>query len=136
MTDEQAHRFSREHGVNRALYEFVRVVLLPLVKVWYRFRVTGAEHIPKDGPVIIAPNHKSFYDSFFLGLASRRPPHFMAKTELFAAGPPAFSTGSARSPSSAARLTPKRSRRRASCSSAAACSRCSRGARAIAIRSR
>jgi 1-acyl-sn-glycerol-3-phosphate acyltransferase len=83
MTDEQAHRFSREHGVNRALYEFVRVVLLPLVKVWYRFRVTGAEHIPKDGPVIIAPNHKSFYDSFFLGLASRRPLHFMAKTELF-----------------------------------------------------
>jgi 1-acyl-sn-glycerol-3-phosphate acyltransferase len=83
MTDEDAHRFSRERGVNRALYEFVRVVLLPFVKVWYRFRVTGAEHIPKDGPVIIAPNHKSFYDSFFVGLATRRPVHFMAKTELF-----------------------------------------------------
>src|ERR1700754_4362422 len=83
MTDEAAHRFSREHGVNRALYESVRVILLPIVKVWYRFSVTGAEHIPKDGPVIIAPNHKSFYDSFFVGLATRRPLHFMAKTELF-----------------------------------------------------
>jgi 1-acyl-sn-glycerol-3-phosphate acyltransferase len=83
MTDETAHRFSREHGVNRAIYELVRIVLLPLVKVWYRFRVTGAEHIPKDGPVIVAPNHKSFYDSFFVGLASRRPVHFMAKIELF-----------------------------------------------------
>ena len=85
MTDEQAHRYSREHGVNRVLYEFVRVVLLPFAKVWYRFRVTGAEHIPKDGPVIIAPNHKSFYDSFFIGLATRRPLHFMAKTELIEA---------------------------------------------------
>src|SRR3954471_21681947 len=83
MDDEAAHRFTRERGVNRPLYELVRVVLLPVVKVWYRFRVTGAEHIPKDGPVIIAPNHKSFYDSFFVGLASRRPLHFMAKTELF-----------------------------------------------------
>ena len=55
MTDEAAHRFSREHGVNRAIYELVRVVLLPIVKVWYRFRVTGAEHIPKDGPLIVAP---------------------------------------------------------------------------------
>jgi 1-acyl-sn-glycerol-3-phosphate acyltransferase len=83
MTDESAHRFAREHGVNRGLYELVRYVLLPLTKLWYRFRVTGAEHIPKDGPVVVAPNHKSFYDSFFVGLASRRPLHFMAKTELF-----------------------------------------------------
>src|SRR3954451_7212822 len=67
MDDEAAHRFTRERGVNRPLYELVRIILLPLVKVWYRFRVTGAEHIPVDGPVIVAPNHKSFYDSFFLG---------------------------------------------------------------------
>jgi 1-acyl-sn-glycerol-3-phosphate acyltransferase len=83
MNDEAAHRFSRTHGVNRAIYELVRIVLLPIAKVWYRFRVTGAEHIPKDGPVVVAPNHKSFYDSFFVGLASRRPVHFMAKIELF-----------------------------------------------------
>jgi 1-acyl-sn-glycerol-3-phosphate acyltransferase len=31
----------------------------------------------------VAPNHKSFYDSFFVGLATRRHVHFMAKTELF-----------------------------------------------------
>jgi 1-acyl-sn-glycerol-3-phosphate acyltransferase len=82
MDDEAAHRFAREHGVNRALYELVRLVLLPLVKVWYRFGVTGAEHVPPDGPVIVAPNHKSFYDAFFVGLACRRPLQFMAKTEL------------------------------------------------------
>lgn len=83
MTDERAHQLARDRGVNRPLYELVRFVLLPLVKVWYRFSVTGAEHIPQDGPVIVAPNHKSFYDSFFVALGTRRPLHFMAKTELF-----------------------------------------------------
>src|SRR4051812_761596 len=83
MDYDSAQLYSREHGVNRLVYETVRVVLLPLVKLWYRFSVTGAENVPKEGPVIVAPNHKSFYDSFFVGLATRRPLHFMAKVELF-----------------------------------------------------
>src|ERR1700712_5522270 len=68
MTNEQAHELSRTRGI---------------AFVWYRFRVTGAEYVPADGPLIIAPNHKSFYDSFFVGLATRRHLHFMAKMELF-----------------------------------------------------
>jgi 1-acyl-sn-glycerol-3-phosphate acyltransferase len=83
MDYDEAQRIARERGVNRFQYETVRVVLLPLVKVWYRFSVNGAENVPREGPVIVAPNHKSFYDSFFVGLATRRPLHFMAKVELF-----------------------------------------------------
>src|SRR3954452_5092056 len=45
-------------------------------------RIDGAEHIPREGPAVIAPNHKSFYDSFFLALATPRPMWFMAKNEL------------------------------------------------------
>jgi 1-acyl-sn-glycerol-3-phosphate acyltransferase len=33
--------------------------------------------------VIIAPNHNSFLDHFFLGVALRRKVHFMAKSQLF-----------------------------------------------------
>jgi 1-acyl-sn-glycerol-3-phosphate acyltransferase len=33
--------------------------------------------------VIVAPNHKSFMDAFFLGVAMRRPVRYMVKTELF-----------------------------------------------------
>jgi 1-acyl-sn-glycerol-3-phosphate acyltransferase len=83
MDYDTAQALSRERGTNRVLYEFVRFVLTPIAKLWYRFRVTGADNVPREGPVIVAPNHKSFYDSFFVGLATRRPLHFMAKVELF-----------------------------------------------------
>jgi 1-acyl-sn-glycerol-3-phosphate acyltransferase len=83
MDYDTAQALSRERGTNRVLYEFVRFVLTPIAKLWYRFRVTGADNVPTEGPVIVAPNHKSFYDSFFVGLATRRPLHFMAKVELF-----------------------------------------------------
>jgi 1-acyl-sn-glycerol-3-phosphate acyltransferase len=82
MTNEEAHALSRERGTS-FVYELARIVLTPISKVWYRFKVTGAEYVPAEGPAIIAPNHKSFYDSFFIGLATRRHLHFMAKTELF-----------------------------------------------------
>jgi len=47
--------------------------------------VSGAEHIPPEGGAIIAPNHKSFWDSFFIGVCTRRHVRFMAKTELIQA---------------------------------------------------
>ena len=83
MTNEEAHALSRKRGTSRLIYGSARVFLTPVAAVWYRFKVTGAEYVPTDGPAIIAPNHKSFYDSFFVGLATKRHLHFMAKTELF-----------------------------------------------------
>jgi 1-acyl-sn-glycerol-3-phosphate acyltransferase len=83
MTYEDAQQLARTRGVSRVIYTAARILLMPLVKVLYRFRITGAEHIPKEGPCIIAPNHKSFYDSFFVGLACPRDLRFMAKYELF-----------------------------------------------------
>jgi 1-acyl-sn-glycerol-3-phosphate acyltransferase len=83
MTNEEAHALARERGTSRLIYGLARIVLTPIAAVWYRFKVTGAEYVPVDGPAIIAPNHKSFYDSFFIGLATKRHLHFMAKTELF-----------------------------------------------------
>src|SRR3954449_12964968 len=82
MTNEEAHALSRTRGTS-FVYELARGVLTPVSKVWYRFKVTGAEFVPADGPAIIAPNHKSLFDPFFVGLATKRHLHFMAKTELF-----------------------------------------------------
>ncbi len=83
MTYEQAQELARTRGVKKSVYELIRFLVLPLVKLIWRFRITGSEQIPKDGPVVIAPNHKSFYDSFFVGLATPREVRFMAKKELF-----------------------------------------------------
>jgi 1-acyl-sn-glycerol-3-phosphate acyltransferase len=82
VTNEAAHRYAREKGVSRALYFVLRLILRPSLGAWFRMRIDGADHIPAEGPAIVAPNHKSFYDSFFLALATPRHLRFMAKTEL------------------------------------------------------
>jgi 1-acyl-sn-glycerol-3-phosphate acyltransferase len=83
VTNEEAHRLAREKGVSRPLYALVRGILTPFLRLWFRMHVSGAEHIPKEGAAIIAPNHKSFWDSFFIGVSTRRHLRFMGKTELF-----------------------------------------------------
>ena len=61
----------------------MRVVANVVLRVWFRMRVSGAEHVPSDGPAILAPNHKNFLDPFFIAIATRRPVRYMAKVELF-----------------------------------------------------
>jgi 1-acyl-sn-glycerol-3-phosphate acyltransferase len=80
---ERAHRFARERGVSSVLYAIVRVLASVALRSWFRLRATGVEHVPGAGPAIIAANHKSFLDAFFLGLSTRRHVRFMAKSELF-----------------------------------------------------
>jgi 1-acyl-sn-glycerol-3-phosphate acyltransferase len=46
-------------------------------------RISGVEHIPGEGAVILACNHQSNIDPFFLGVAAPRQIHFMAKAELW-----------------------------------------------------
>ncbi len=85
MTNEQAHRLAREKGVSRPLYVVVRALVVPCFRLWFRMRVSGAEHVPRKGAAIVAPNHKSFWDSFFIGICTKRHVRFMAKTELIEA---------------------------------------------------
>ena len=72
---------------------------------------------PAEGGAIIAPNHKSMYDPFFIGLATKRPLHYMAKDELFEGAQRAPAARPRRLPgASAGPLTPRRWRPRASTS--------------------
>ena len=85
MTNEEAHLLAREKSVSRLLYALVRGLMAPLLRLWFRMHVSGADHIPLSGGAIIAPNHKSFWDSFFIGVCTPRHLRFMAKTELIEA---------------------------------------------------
>ena len=85
VSNEEAHRLAREKGVSRWLYALVRAIVAPFLRFWFRMHVSGAEHLPESGPAIVAPNHKSFWDSFFIGVCTRRHVRFMAKTELIEA---------------------------------------------------
>ena len=50
----------------------------------FRLRVTGAEHVPASGPVLLAGNHSGFVDGPLVFLVSPRPAALLAKSEIFA----------------------------------------------------
>jgi 1-acyl-sn-glycerol-3-phosphate acyltransferase len=85
MTNEEAHRLAREKGVSRPLYALVKAIVTPILRTYFRMHVQGTEHVPAEGPAIVAPNHKSFWDSFFIAVCIPRHLRFMAKTELIEA---------------------------------------------------
>ena len=79
---ERAHRDACEHGPGRR-YAVVHALASLGLRSWFRLHVRGPEHVPERGAAIVAANHKSFLDAFFLGLATRRHLRYMAKAELF-----------------------------------------------------
>jgi 1-acyl-sn-glycerol-3-phosphate acyltransferase len=83
-----AEHFNRFHERTRSrrpdlMYEVVRILLTPYLAFIYRARCIDSHQLPADGPVIIAPNHFSFLDHFFVALYLRRKVYFMAKSQLF-----------------------------------------------------
>jgi glycerol-3-phosphate dehydrogenase (NAD(P)+) len=69
--------------VNPVVYWLVRAVLQPFFLTYFRMRRIGREHIPSEGPVIVAANHRSFLDPFVIATMARRPMYYVAKQELF-----------------------------------------------------
>jgi 1-acyl-sn-glycerol-3-phosphate acyltransferase len=67
------------------VYEVVRLLTTLYGHTALRLGSISAEKVPASGPVILAPNHFSFLDHFFVGAALRRKIHFMAKSQLFRA---------------------------------------------------
>lgn len=67
---------------SRPVYTVVERILRPVFTFVYRLKITGREHVPETGPCILAANHVSVMDGFFLGIAVTRQVRFMAKAEL------------------------------------------------------
>jgi 1-acyl-sn-glycerol-3-phosphate acyltransferase len=65
------------------VYDAVRIVTSLYAWTFFRARGIAADKMPPSGPVILAPNHSSFMDHFFLGASLRRKVQFMAKSQLF-----------------------------------------------------
>lgn len=64
---------------------FARRIVRAVVAFYYpRIEVTGAELIPRTGPVLLVANHpNSLIDPVMLGIAAQRPVRLMAKAPLF-----------------------------------------------------
>jgi 1-acyl-sn-glycerol-3-phosphate acyltransferase len=65
-------------------YDFAKAVVTGIVRLSFRYRVIGAEKIPRTGGLVIAANHISNLDPPILGISVPRPVSYMAKKELFA----------------------------------------------------
>ncbi|MFJ8886691.1 lysophospholipid acyltransferase family protein [Streptomyces sp. NPDC102402] len=64
-------------------YVLKYVVLGPLLRLTFRPRIEGLEHIPDDGAAIVAGNHLSFSDHFLMPAILKRRITFLAKAEYF-----------------------------------------------------
>ncbi len=65
------------------LYTVAQGVIPPLVRAVWRPRVEGIEHVPTSGPVIVASNHLSFFDSVVIPVVVPRKVVFLAKSDYF-----------------------------------------------------
>jgi 1-acyl-sn-glycerol-3-phosphate acyltransferase len=86
--DRPAEHFTPFHervrrGPPDAMYEIVKLVLTPILLLFYRTRCIDSQNVPAEGPAIVAPNHFSFFDHFFIAVYLRRKVQFMAKSQLF-----------------------------------------------------
>lgn len=75
---------SREPFASLLLYHaFKWSVVSPVLHVYLRGRIYGAEQVPKEGPLVVVSNHASDFDPPIVSNCLQRPVAFMAKEELF-----------------------------------------------------
>ena len=83
MAHDHLHERARSKGVNPIVYWLVRAVFQPFFHIYFRLSRIGREHVPLEGGVIFAANHRSFLDPFVIATIARRPLYYVAKRELF-----------------------------------------------------
>jgi 1-acyl-sn-glycerol-3-phosphate acyltransferase len=67
------------------LYLLAGILTAPPVRLLFRLRASGTEHLPREGGYVLSANHVSNFDPWPLGipLFPQRQIRFMAKSELF-----------------------------------------------------
>ena len=65
------------------VYRVVRWLVHVICRLYWRVTVTGAQCVPAEGPVILAPVHRNFMDFFVVTEVTRRKIFYMAKDDLW-----------------------------------------------------
>ena len=66
------------------LYWFLKWIALgPVLRLVFRPKAFGTDHVPEEGPAILASNHLSYADWLFMPLTLNRRVTFVAKAEYF-----------------------------------------------------
>lgn len=64
-------------------YRLARALVYALSRLLWRIRFVGVDRLPRRGPYVLAPSHRSNLDSFFAALVTTRRVRFMAKEEIW-----------------------------------------------------
>ena len=64
-------------------YSLIRTIFGPIVRKLWLHKVEGIENIPKEGSVIIASNHESYFDFICFIAASPRKIHYLAAEKFY-----------------------------------------------------
>ncbi len=54
-----------------------------LIRRWWDLEIHGAQHVPPEGPVVMAANHVGWLDGPLLAICAPRPVHALTKIEMF-----------------------------------------------------
>lgn len=65
------------------LYRMIKALSWFIAHIFGRFHVTGRQHIPRTGPLLVVANHLIWYDPVVLGIVFPRRLWFLAKIEIF-----------------------------------------------------
>jgi len=83
------HLKNRFGGWLSSLYSLGKLTVAPALRILWRPKVTGREHVPATGGAILAANHLSFADQLFVPAVLPRKVYYLAKAEYFRAPGPA-----------------------------------------------
>ncbi|MDH4100954.1 MAG: 1-acyl-sn-glycerol-3-phosphate acyltransferase [Nitrospirota bacterium] len=67
----------------RFSYRFVKKLLYLFLRLYCRVEYAGRENIPVSGPLVVAGNHSSYFDPFFISVGMRRVVRYMAIERFF-----------------------------------------------------
>ena len=65
------------------LYSILRAFFWVFTHIVCRYRVSGREYVPKNGPLLIVANHLSWYDPILIGVVLPRRVWYFTKIEIF-----------------------------------------------------
>ncbi|MDQ3757343.1 MAG: 1-acyl-sn-glycerol-3-phosphate acyltransferase [Actinomycetota bacterium] len=70
-----------------AFYRVVRAIVVGFSRLFWRLSVEGMEHVPAEGPFVLAPVHRSNIDTLVVAAVTRRRMRFMGKASLWKVEP-------------------------------------------------
>lgn len=90
MSNSETHKQNAAAGSRRAesaLPEWLINLMRPIIgfasRIFWRLELKGVENIPRNSGLIIAANHQSYGDPFWLAIPFKRPVRFLAWSEAF-----------------------------------------------------